>query len=92
MALGFLFTFLKTEIVCLHFWKLRLLVYIFQNLIAAGMEAHWPKGRGIFHNTEKTFLMWVNEEDHLRIISMEKGTVEPPLYHTFGRRRYNRGF
>ena len=45
-----------------------------KNLIAAGMEAHWPKGRGIFHNTEKTFLMWVNEEDHLRIISMEKGT------------------
>merc|ERR1711974_338423 len=44
-----------------------------KNLIAAGMEAHWPKGRGIFHNTDKTFLMWVNEEDHLRIISMEKG-------------------
>merc|ERR1712187_123978 len=28
---------------------------------------------GIFHNDAKTFLMWVNEEDQTRIISMEKG-------------------
>jgi protein-arginine kinase len=33
----------------------------------------WPKGRGIFHNDAKTFLVWVNEEDHIRIISMQKG-------------------
>merc|ERR1712020_642365 len=26
-----------------------------------------------FHNKEKTFLTWVNEEDQLRIISMQKG-------------------
>merc|ERR1719370_2444105 len=32
------------------------------NLIAAGMERDWPEGRGIFHNKEKTFLVWVNEE------------------------------
>uniref|UniRef100_A0A915EM86 arginine kinase n=1 Tax=Ditylenchus dipsaci TaxID=166011 RepID=A0A915EM86_9BILA len=31
----------------------------------------WPKGRGIFHNKDKTFLVWVNEEDHLRLISMQ---------------------
>merc|ERR1719318_2077865 len=37
------------------------------------MERDWPEGRGIFHNKEKTFLTWVNEEDQLRIISMEKG-------------------
>merc|ERR1712114_137269 len=43
------------------------------NLIAAGMEREWPEGRGIFHNTAKTFLTWVNEEDQLRIISMQKG-------------------
>merc|ERR1712152_26335 len=30
-------------------------------------------GRGIFHNEAKTFLVWVNEEDQLRIISMQKG-------------------
>merc|ERR1712202_48218 len=44
-----------------------------RNLIAAGMERDWPEGRGIFHNKEKTFLTWVNEEDQLRIISMQKG-------------------
>merc|ERR1712168_20293 len=44
-----------------------------KNLIAAGMERDWPEGRGIFHNTEKSFLTWVNEEDQLRIISMQKG-------------------
>merc|ERR1712240_167851 len=44
-----------------------------KNLIAAGMERDWPEGRGIFHNKEKTFLTWVNEEDQLRIISMQMG-------------------
>ncbi len=44
-----------------------------KNLIAAGMERDWPEGRGIYHNDEKTFLVWVNEEDQLRIISMQKG-------------------
>merc|ERR1711997_1253884 len=44
-----------------------------RNLIAAGMERDWPEGRGIFHNASKTFLVWVNEEDQLRIISMQAG-------------------
>jgi len=44
-----------------------------KNLISAGMERDWPEGRGIFHNAEKTFLVWVNEEDQLRIISMQSG-------------------
>merc|ERR1712106_76844 len=44
-----------------------------RNLTVAGMERDWPEGRGIFHNKEKTFLVWVNEEDQLRIISMEMG-------------------
>merc|ERR1711889_27120 len=43
------------------------------NLKVAGMGRDWPEGRGIFHNKDKTFLTWVNEEDQLRIISMEKG-------------------
>eukprot|EP00092_Neocalanus_flemingeri_P007843 GFUD01008468.1.p1 GENE.GFUD01008468.1~~GFUD01008468.1.p1 ORF type:complete len:307 (-),score=77.13 GFUD01008468.1:87-884(-) len=43
------------------------------NLKMAGMERDWPEGRGIFHNKDKTFLTWVNEEDQLRIISMQKG-------------------
>ncbi|CAL4060212.1 unnamed protein product, partial [Meganyctiphanes norvegica] len=43
------------------------------NLQVAGMERDWPEGRGIYHNKDKTFLVWVNEEDQLRIISMEMG-------------------
>lgn len=42
-------------------------------LEACGLNRDWPSGRGIFHNKEKTFLTWVNEEDQLRIISMQKG-------------------
>merc|ERR1712224_303696 len=43
------------------------------NLKVAGMERDWPEGRGIFQNKDKTFLVWVNEEDQLRIISMQSG-------------------
>merc|ERR1712106_1241221 len=43
------------------------------NLKVAGMERDWPEGRGTFHNAAKTFLVWVNEEDQTRIISMQKG-------------------
>lgn len=42
-------------------------------LESAGLNRDWPSGRGIFHNNEKTFLVWINEEDELRIISMQKG-------------------
>jgi len=42
-------------------------------LQAANASRHWPSGRGIFHNKDKTFLVWVGEEDHLRIISMQNG-------------------
>ena len=40
---------------------------------SSGLNRDWPAGRGIFHNKEKTFLIWVNEEDQLRIISMQQG-------------------
>jgi len=39
----------------------------------ANLNRDWPAGRGIFHNDAKTFLVWVNEEDQLRIISMQPG-------------------
>lgn len=42
-------------------------------LQAANACRYWPTGRGIYHNDEKSFLVWANEEDHLRIISMQKG-------------------
>jgi len=42
-------------------------------LEAAGLNRDWPEGRGIYHNDDKTFLVWINEEDQLRIISMQMG-------------------
>ncbi len=42
-------------------------------LEAAGLNRDWSEGRGIYHNHNKTFLVWLNEEDQLRIISMQKG-------------------
>merc|ERR1711934_1050459 len=47
-------------------------------LESCNLNRDWPSGRGIFHNDAKTFLVWVNEEDQLRIISMQQdaGIVE----------------
>ena len=44
-----------------------------QYLEAAGLNRDWPAGRGIYHNKQKTFLVWINEEDQMRIISMQEG-------------------
>ena len=40
-------------------------------LTCAGMARDWPDARGIWHNEKKNFLVWINEEDHTRVISME---------------------
>ncbi|XP_013381734.1 creatine kinase U-type, mitochondrial isoform X2 [Lingula anatina] len=42
-------------------------------LLASGMGRDWPDARGIWHNDAKNFLVWINEEDHTRVISMQKG-------------------
>jgi len=42
-------------------------------LTSAFMARDWPDARGIWHNNAKNFLIWINEEDHTRVISMEKG-------------------
>jgi adenylate kinase family enzyme/protein-arginine kinase len=44
-------------------------------LQAAGIAAHWPHGRGVYISQDKGFIIWVGEEDHLRIMCMKKGTV-----------------
>lgn len=40
-------------------------------LTASRMDRSWPSARGIWHNDAKNFLVWVNEEDHSRVISMQ---------------------
>jgi len=44
-------------------------------LASAGIAAHWPYGRGCYVSEDKGFIIWVGEEDHLRIMCMKKGTI-----------------
>jgi len=44
-------------------------------LLAAGIAQHWPHGRGCYFSEDKGFIIWVGEEDHLRIMCMETGTM-----------------
>jgi len=40
-------------------------------LISSGMARDWPDGRGVFLSADKRLVVWVNEEDHARIVSMQ---------------------
>merc|ERR1719247_2691776 len=52
-------------------------------LLSSGMGRHWPDARGIFANEAKNFLLWTNEEDHTRIISMEMGADIKEVFERF---------
>lgn len=52
-------------------------------LLASGMARDWPDARGIWFNDAKNFLVWVNEEDHMRIISMERGGNMKSVFQRF---------
>ncbi len=46
--------------------------------VTAGLGRDWPDARGLYVNVKDTdetpdFIVWVNEEDHLRIMCMRKG-------------------
>ncbi len=49
-------------------------------LTAAGIASDWPQGRGCYVSEDKGFIIWVGEEDHLRIMCMERGTVLNPVF------------
>ena len=42
-------------------------------LNVAGISADWPHGRGMYVSRDEDFLVWVGEEDHLRIMAMQQG-------------------
>lgn len=45
-------------------------------LAASGISGDWPSGRGCYVSEDRGFIIWVGEEDHLRIMCMEpRGTV-----------------
>lgn len=46
-------------------------------LLASGMARHWPDARGVFHNNDKNLFIWIGEEDHMRIVSMQGDLTKP---------------
>ena len=42
-------------------------------LNVAGISGDWPHGRGMYVSRDEDFLVWVGEEDHLRIMAMMSG-------------------
>jgi creatine kinase len=42
-------------------------------LATAGIASDWPYGRGCYISADKGFIVWVGEEDHLRIMCMHTG-------------------
>lgn len=44
-------------------------------LVQAGIAGNWPYGRGCYVSADEGFIVWVGEEDHLRIMCMKKGTI-----------------
>jgi len=51
---------------------------------SSGYHQFWPTGRGIFVREDQKFLNWINEGDHIRIISMEKGSNVEEVFQRLG--------
>lgn len=43
----------------------------------------WPDARGIWHNKKRNFIVWINEEDHCRVMSMQPGGSMQEVYERF---------
>ena len=54
-----------------------------ETFIVSGIAKDFtPEGSGIFYNQDKTFTAWINEEDHLRLISIKKGSDMKATFQT----------
>lgn len=42
-------------------------------LVSAEISSDWPFGRGMYVSDADDFIVWVGEEDHLRIMAMRRG-------------------
>ena len=43
-------------------------------MMAGGFHREWPDARGVFCNTSNEFIAWINERDHLRLITNAMGS------------------
>jgi protein-arginine kinase len=55
------------------FYLVEKLIFLIRKKFLIYNTRFWPTGRGFFINEEKNFLLWCNEEDHLRFISLDTG-------------------
>lgn len=42
-------------------------------LLSSGFGRHWPEARGIFAAESQKLVVWLNQEDHMRVVSMQAG-------------------
>lgn len=54
-------------------------------MVNSGAVRDWPDARGIWHNQSKNFLIWINEEDQCRVISMQAGGNMRETFARFGK-------
>eukprot|EP00746_Dinoflagellata_sp_MGD_P123419 gnl/MRDRNA2_/MRDRNA2_58067_c0_seq1.p1 gnl/MRDRNA2_/MRDRNA2_58067_c0~~gnl/MRDRNA2_/MRDRNA2_58067_c0_seq1.p1 ORF type:complete len:1099 (+),score=179.81 gnl/MRDRNA2_/MRDRNA2_58067_c0_seq1:138-3434(+) len=48
-----------------------------KSLLSSGMGRHWPDARGVFVDNHRSFIIWVNNEDHLTMKAFsEKGDIK----------------
>jgi creatine kinase/arginine kinase len=43
-------------------------------LVSAGISSDWPVARGSYVSKDQRFQIWINEEDHMRIMYLEDGS------------------
>ena len=53
-----------------------------QYLAVCGAARHWPAGRGVIVNAARTYVMSINQEDHVRLVCKQKGA---DIQECFGR-------
>jgi len=41
--------------------------------LCSGSGRHWPQGRGVFTNESRTLTAWLNEQEHIRVVSVRQG-------------------
>ena len=43
------------------------------DLVSAGINRDWPHARGAWQNIDQDVVVWLNEEEHIKIAATEKG-------------------
>lgn len=47
--------------------------------LSSGVARDWPDGRAIYVNNDKTIYAWINQKDHLRLISWSTNNAKTDL-------------